>query len=289
MRGLEHAFEQRVVDRVGTEAAHVAAPVDDGGERGAGGVVEPPAARVGGAVGRARGVELGPEQRSPHAMRPRAATVRRWMRAPDSTAPCTACAMAAPIAVAGPAKATSRAGRRRDADRVGGRPRRRAVVVERAHARVGQRLGLGLRRRLHGGDERRVAQRLADDHEDVDGPDARQRARAPARRGQRLADADGGHGARRAPVAAHAGAHVGGREHPDHLARVQRVGPRDLGQVRLGVGARVVVGHLEVEPVAGAGQAAAEHRARQAAVRGGQRGQERIVGPFEPHGAASSK
>ena len=110
VRRLEHAFEQRVVDRVGPEAADVAAPVDDRGERGAGGVVESPAARVGGAVGRARGVELGSEQRSPHAMRPRAATVRRWMRAPDSTAPWTACAMAAPIAVAGPAKATSAPG-----------------------------------------------------------------------------------------------------------------------------------------------------------------------------------
>ena len=43
-------------------------------------------------------------------MRPRAATVRRWIRAPDSTAPWTACAMAAPIAVAGPAKATSAPG-----------------------------------------------------------------------------------------------------------------------------------------------------------------------------------
>ena len=76
MRCLEHSFEERIVDRVGAEAAHVAAPVDDAGQRGASGVVEPPAARVGGAIGRARGVELGGQQRSSHAMRPRASTVR---------------------------------------------------------------------------------------------------------------------------------------------------------------------------------------------------------------------
>ena len=46
-----------------------------------------------------------------------------------------------------------------------------------------------------------------------------------------------------------------------------------------GVGARVVVGHLEVEPVPRAGQAAAEDRARQAAVRSGQGGEERVIGP----------
>jgi hypothetical protein len=128
---------------------------------------------------------------------------------------------------------------------------------------------------------------VADDDEEVDGADARQRAGAAPGGGERLADADRGHRADRAAIAADAGADVGGGEHADDL--VEAVGGGDLGQVDVGVRARVVVGDLKVEPVPGARQPAAEHRARQAAVRGGQRGEERVVGPGEPHGASSSK
>ena len=76
MRRFEDTPQHVVLDRIGAEAAHVAASVDDGGERGAGGVVEPPAARVGGPVGRARRVEVLAEQWAPHAIRLRAAAVR---------------------------------------------------------------------------------------------------------------------------------------------------------------------------------------------------------------------
>jgi hypothetical protein len=210
------------------------------------------------------------------------------MRAPDSTAPWTACADRRADRRGRPAKATSAPGGVATQIAVGAVPSP-AMVVERAHARVGQRLGLGLGRCLHGGDECGVAQRAADDHEDVDGPDARQGARASARRGERLADADGGHGARRPPVAAHAGAHDRRREHPDDVGRVQSVGPHDLGQVRRRVGARVVVRDLEIEPVPRAGQAAAEapRWTGSGARRAGR--EERVVGPLEPHGRGSSK
>ena len=105
----------------------------------------------------------------------------RSASAPSSTTACTARATLAPTRVAGPAKGRARAGRARHADAVGRGPGRPAAGVGGRHARVGQRLRLGLDRGRQRAGEAGVGERLVDDDQQVDRAHSRERARARGR------------------------------------------------------------------------------------------------------------
>ena len=201
------------------------------GERGAGGVVHAPAARVGGAVGRARRVELGAEEPGasrhppPRGHRALVDARAREHRAVDRVGD----GGADRGGRAGEGRRA--AGRRRDADRVGGGAGGRAVVVERATPASASAWALASVAVCTAATSAASVSAWRTTHEDVDGADARQRrGRRPgggqrAGRCRRWPPRCTGPRSRRTP-ARDVG---GGRACPDVCSGSQAVRGRDLG------------------------------------------------------------
>ena len=161
----------------------------------------------------------------------------------------------------------ARAGQRGDAEGVRGGAGRGAFGVGGRDAGGGEGLRLGLDRGLRRAGEAGVGERGVDEHEQVDRP----RGDGPRPRaggGERVADADRGEGRGRAVPGLVVVGDVDRGEHA-HDRRRQRERAGALGQVGVGVGARVVGRHGGVEPGARSAEAAAEDgRGERAALAG---------------------